>query len=96
MDRILELVRDVSEVSAEKAYGMIDHACRVDKLNLEVSRKRWGMAGEHYVTRPDHLNTARYPRDIGVYCTIDLSIPERSNTDPRGLFHTFRDDLPSY
>ncbi|KAF2450913.1 hypothetical protein P171DRAFT_403690 [Karstenula rhodostoma CBS 690.94] len=36
MDRILELVKDVPEVSMEKIYWMIDHACRVDKLSLKV------------------------------------------------------------
>jgi hypothetical protein len=50
MDRILGLVRDVPEVSAEKVYWMIDHAGRVDKLSLKVGRKRLEMAGEEMLT----------------------------------------------
>ena len=41
MDRILELVKDVPEVSVESAHWLIDHAGRVDQVSFKVSRVWW-------------------------------------------------------
>lgn len=91
MDRILELVKDVPEVSVESAHWLIAHAGRVDQVSLKVSRMSSDCST--ILTCLGCLYTTRHPRDICLHSTIHISISKRAVTKPRGLFHIVRHDL---